>query len=597
MTSKTVRTYIILPKRLAILRKSKALRVWLVRNPWVRPMCVFNYAAIKIQQHLRGYILRKRKYLHSIVNNVSKKRISNKQLDRYLSFMDKCRKGNVSKPKWLDEGYSSWCAVRIQSFWKMYRINKRHVFSKKLINQVACIIIQTAWRNYMYNKQVAGINDLRQPIIIDAYIAAQMIQLCWRQYCNKRIYRYFRDLVTKNLKGAPYDLLRSIIPNESHLLDRASGVHVRFRLGGRIFPPKVYFKIYTHRPLCDVNSFAPRNYVSERPPDPLQLLNRSSTITPKPTKVQALRVGARYFGAVVSTTSINGTTDWYRRDENNDWRPIASHMFDNIVTPPWFREVAHSSKPKPFHFSKLRREEDIKKARKKRRRQWMAKAYMLATTATVSALEAQGKANQSASGGGESLIKAEEWRGTPHRHTSYNNLAAQDVSTPCSFQYADAKQVTANHIIASYYNQSTSIADEKSQPNNSQKVRDAANDFKRSFNDSDNDCKSTSSVSQSKSSIYTGRSLIEYKAGNNSSTQALLRKSYAQSNAMERMRTTGPIATASAPSRDRGISPSRNGKPLATSADQLVDLVDWRLAYCVVHHCFWNFNLLCPITS
>ena len=39
---------------------------------------------------------------------------------------------------------------------------------------------------------------------------------------------------------------------------------MRFRLGGHRFPPEVYFKIFTHRPLCDVNSFAPRDYNLER---------------------------------------------------------------------------------------------------------------------------------------------------------------------------------------------------------------------------------------------------------------------------------------------------------------------------------------------
>ena len=46
-----------------------------------------------------------------------------------------------------------------------------------------------------------------------------------------------------------------------------AGTNVRFRLGGHRFPPEVYFKIFTHRPLCDVNSFAPRDYNSERKSD------------------------------------------------------------------------------------------------------------------------------------------------------------------------------------------------------------------------------------------------------------------------------------------------------------------------------------------
>lgn len=45
------------------------------------------------------------------------------------------------------------------------------------------------------------------------------------------------------------------------------GTHVRFRLGGFSFPPSIYFKIYTHRPLCDINSFAPRDYSKERKSD------------------------------------------------------------------------------------------------------------------------------------------------------------------------------------------------------------------------------------------------------------------------------------------------------------------------------------------
>lgn len=58
-------------------------------------------------------------------------------------------------------------------------------------------------------------------------------------------------------------------------MDAAAGVHVRFRLGGdqvrpltegisadelRQFPPVIYYKIFIHNSLVDVNSFAPRDY-------------------------------------------------------------------------------------------------------------------------------------------------------------------------------------------------------------------------------------------------------------------------------------------------------------------------------------------------
>jgi hypothetical protein len=62
-------------------------------------------------------------------------------------------------------------------------------------------------------------------------VMAIRIQLCWRSFCNRRIFKYFSDLIVHKLKGAPSEILRSIIPNECHLLDKAAGIHVRFRLG------------------------------------------------------------------------------------------------------------------------------------------------------------------------------------------------------------------------------------------------------------------------------------------------------------------------------------------------------------------------------
>ena len=449
------------PKRLRILKKSKAMRRWLLCNPWVRPMCVFNYAAVKIQQHLRGFLLRKRKkggLKPAPSKGPQRKKISNKQLDKYLMFLDKCKSHGKRKPIWLDEGYSSWCCVRIQATWKMHKIRKRAIFGKKLINQVATIIIQTAWRNRLYRNRLAlAALAANQPVLLDVFVAAEIIQLCWRAHCNKRIYKYFRDLVVKKLKGAPYDLLKSIIPNEAHVLDRASGVHVRFRLGGRIFPPKVYFKIYTHRPLCDVNSFAPRNYVSERPADPNQIQNRSETITQKSKNHPAIRVGARYFGTVVSTTSAAGTADWYKRDECNNWRPIASHMFENIITPPWFKEASHANRPKPFHFIKLRRTEARNGGSSQENRAESKYAYIDA-------------------------------RANNYAHTNYGSQmqpcqrqGQAEAKSDDSFSYADAKDGIQTRDLQQ------------------QQRMSAAADFKRSFSESESESgyKSTSTVSLS----------------------------------------------------------------------------------------------------
>ena len=192
---------------------------------------------------------------------------------------------------------------------------RRFQFGRRLLNQVASIIIQTVWRNYYFAKYGARKKQ------INAITAVHMIKMLWRSFCNKRVYRYFRDIIKIKLKGAPADLLRTIIPNEADLMDRAAGVHVRFRLGGSVFPPKIYFKIYTHKPVCDVNAFAPRDYSNEKPLEPLQVNNKVDSIdlTSKRVDVSTIRVGKRYFDTVVST-SIGAVDNWYQRVEKNSWR-------------------------------------------------------------------------------------------------------------------------------------------------------------------------------------------------------------------------------------------------------------------------------------
>ena len=378
------------PKSLIILRKIKYLRRWLLRNPWIRPITVFNYAAIKIQQIARGYITRKygkekRNKLKVLKSDKSKsnlksnKKSKNQQLDKYLTFIELVQANEKRKPHWIDGGYSSWCAVKIQSVWRMFKVKIRVRNSKKLINQVAAIVIQTIWRNFRSEKII-----YKRTVMLNPHLAAHIIQLKWRSFCNRRVYFYFRELVVVKLKGAPADLLKTIIPNESGFLDKAAGVHVRFRLGGSIFPPKIFFKIFTHKPICDVNSFAPRDYKNEKNIEAYQLNNKLDNLNFKSKKVDInnIRVGNKYFDTIVSTSygaaTDNNNNNWYRREERNPWRSISSQIFDHIETPIWFRDSPHIDKPKPFHYSRQKRQEEVIKEKKFRKRQWMMKAYRLA---------------------------------------------------------------------------------------------------------------------------------------------------------------------------------------------------------------------------
>lgn len=366
------------PVYLRILKKSKHIRRWLLHNPWIRPLSVFNYAAILIQKIVRGFIARRRKYKKGTKDDRTKRKKKGNnptQLENYMNYLDKFRESRKIKPSWLNGGYSAWCVVKIQSIVRMFLCRRKHLLAKRLVNQVASIIIQTFWRNAIAHVDLPKVVVKPKKKVDTKQQAALKIQLCWRSFCNRRIYKYFRDLVILKLKGAPADLLRSIISGEADILDRAAGVHVRFRLGGAIFPPKIFFKIFTHRPLCDVNAFAPRDYTAERNPDAISANNKSQHLKKRVVKTPGIKVGVKYFETILTTTNPKGIDNWYRREENNHWRPIASHIFETIAAPPWFKETAHISKPTLFHHSRLHRQQDLEKMKRRKKREWMMKMY------------------------------------------------------------------------------------------------------------------------------------------------------------------------------------------------------------------------------
>jgi hypothetical protein len=92
--------------------------------------------------------------------------------------------------------------------------------------------------------------------------AAFRIQRAWRAYTNRRVYRYYRDIIYFKCKGNPARLLKGINPMEAKLLETSSNAYVRFRLGGDSFPPNIYYKIFSLGKVVDINAFAPRDYSS-----------------------------------------------------------------------------------------------------------------------------------------------------------------------------------------------------------------------------------------------------------------------------------------------------------------------------------------------
>ncbi len=75
-----------------------------------------------------------------------------------------------------------------------------------------------------------------------------------------QVFRFYRDLIRFHNNGDPQILMRTINPTESKYIDSAAGIRIRFRLAGERFPPTIYYKIFTNRPVQDLCANAPRDY-------------------------------------------------------------------------------------------------------------------------------------------------------------------------------------------------------------------------------------------------------------------------------------------------------------------------------------------------
>jgi len=74
---------------------------------------------------------------------------------------------------------------------------------------------------------------------------------------------------------------------------------------------------------------------------------------------------------VYSTTQL--PPGWYRRKENNGWRPVSLKSLEDADKDPV--TVATNRLATAFHYSKVRRREDAVRKRKVRKRKWMMKMY------------------------------------------------------------------------------------------------------------------------------------------------------------------------------------------------------------------------------
>ncbi|XP_062948519.1 protein MFI-like [Cynocephalus volans] len=174
--------------------------------------------------------------------------------------------------------------------------------------------------------------------------AARIIQQAWKSFLDVAVFQHFKSLINLRRQGEPYQIVKYINPKEAELLDAAAGIHVRFRLGGVKFPPNIYYKIFTQRHIEDLCANSPRDY----------------------TKLPAKHASHNKSDHLEE----EGRSGWYRRIENNGWRPVSDRFWvstDHV-------EV-EDKKEIEFHFSKLKRRQDLDKKRKIRKIEWMRQMY------------------------------------------------------------------------------------------------------------------------------------------------------------------------------------------------------------------------------
>ena len=138
------------------------------------------------------------------------------------------------------------------------------------------------------------------------------------------------------------------------------GLHVRFRLGGECFPPRLLYKIFTHRPVTDICSFCPRNYNAQN-------LSHSEV---GHAAIQAPIFSTTRIGWDGPGGNNSAPAGWYNREENNQWRPIDGNLFESG----FFFSERKPYKP-VFHFCSKERARQRELHRKQLQRQWRLAMY------------------------------------------------------------------------------------------------------------------------------------------------------------------------------------------------------------------------------
>ncbi|GMH57439.1 hypothetical protein TrRE_jg10331 [Triparma retinervis] len=274
--------------------------------------------------------------------------------------------------------YPAYCATRISAWFRGIRAIGWFTWKKYRVYTIAALLIQNRYREFFqmrYLQESSFLSATAQMSPKDK--AAKIIQDMWRGCSGIKIFKFYRDLINFRLSGDPRLLLKTINPGEASLFDAATKIHIRLRLGGSSFPPTLYYKIFSSAPMCDIGSFAPRDYTvsSGTNLDPSDFHNKSRlSQRDYPQRFEgSVTVGRREFSAT-GFIGNEGTDGWYERVENNGWRAVTVKAQDELREDSVEINTARRKNSK-FHFSKVLRKRDIEAEKKKKKRDWLRRMY------------------------------------------------------------------------------------------------------------------------------------------------------------------------------------------------------------------------------
>jgi hypothetical protein len=338
-------------------RRSRQQKQWLITAGRDRyPVSAYMLAVVELQRFWRGILLRRRVLKKYIAASFTRAWKHEEQL-----VMSAYR----ATPRAPEAAFGE-LVKRVQAQWRTALLRAEFSRWENLqrwpVYWVAAATIQRAWVDFQYHRNLKRHRNRSKRIYkTKTDHAAGKIQHLWKGYIHKRIFKFFVALLKFREQGDPSLMLKCIDPGEAAMMDKAAGLHVRFRLGGTHFPPLILYKVFTHNNVADVGSFAPRDYATRRKETQKQTpaVLHNTTHTPLPDKRQ----------------------NWYQRVDNNYWRPVDVHTLKNAEEIAYLMQTQATKhadiipQGAAFHYSRLKRQKDKEIKQKQTRRLWLAELY------------------------------------------------------------------------------------------------------------------------------------------------------------------------------------------------------------------------------